>query len=317
MIDINETILQNFLQIGRQNNEKGWILVFPGGVGDSYIALSLLEAFIEHHKITDRINLIMPSKQASLRNLFVGPYNTLAIPSVERLWTHCQMFSPVPMFHRDVPFPVHPAFIADGRSVHLMGKKEFTFADVLRHILRIPFDSAVQKPACTPEIYNLAEQFAKANGIIKGGAVILFPSARTIKSCPPIFWSELVVNLKSIGLKVFCNIVPSAGEELVEGAIPLEFPLEWSIPLCEHAGFTISTLTGTAVVNSSADAKKIIVAKVDHKYLSSLDNPANINRDQHIWTMRKIGIPFDGSELFFHDDDDFLEAAKLTASLLC
>jgi hypothetical protein len=131
-----------------------------------------------------------------------------------------------------------------------------------------------------------------------------------------VFWNALVSRLKSIGLDVFSNFVPGTGEELLDGAIPLDFPLELSIPLCEYAGFTISTLTGTAVVNSSANARKIIVAKIEERKLSSLINEVAPNRDQHIWTMGKIGVPFDGSELFFHDDDDFAQAANLVASKL-
>jgi lipid-A-disaccharide synthase len=46
-----------------------------------------------------------------------------------------------------------------------MDKQGFSFADVLRHILRIPFDSPLQPPVCSGELYDKAEQFAKANGI--------------------------------------------------------------------------------------------------------------------------------------------------------
>lgn len=316
MIQINENQMQQFLQLGRQNDKEGWVLLFPGGVGDSYITLGLLAAFRNAHKITNNINLIMPGRQASLALLFPGPYNTRAVHGHERLWMHCQLFSPAPMFHPDVPFPVHPAFVADGRGVHLMDKQGFSFADVLRHILRIPFDSPLQSPVCSGELYDKAEQFAKANGITKGGSAIIFPSARTIKSCPLVFWNGLVNRLKLMGINVFSNYVPGTGEELLEGSTPLDFPLELSIPLCEYAGFTISTLTGTAVVNSSANARKIIVAKIEERKLSSLINEVAPNRDQHIWTMGKIGVPFDGSELFFHDDDDFAQAANLVASKL-
>jgi hypothetical protein len=316
MIQINETQLQNFLHMGRQHDKEGWVLLFPGGVGDSYIALGLLEAFRLTHSENNKINLIMPERQGSLSKIFPGSYKIFGVPGYERLWSHCQLISPPPMFHPDVPFAVHPAFIADGRAIHLMAKKGFTFADVLRHILRIPFDTSLRAPFCSNELYYKAEHFAKASGINKGESVILFPSARTLKSCSREFWIAIIRKLKLSGLNVFLNYVPGTGEELFEDVKPIDFPLELSIPLCEYAGFTISTITGTAVVNSSARARKIIIAKVDDRKLSSLINEENPNRDQYIWTMEKIGVPFDGSELFFHDEDDFEQAANLVISVL-
>jgi hypothetical protein len=315
MIDINETLLRSFLQMGRQSEKDGWVFIFPAGVGDSYIVLALLEAFIEHHKISNKINLVIPNRQVSLTLLFPGPYNICSVSGFERLWTHCQMFSPVPMFHPDVPFPVHPAFIADGRAVHLMAKRDFTLVDVYRYILRIPFDTKLKLPSLSEETLYKSEKFAIANGITKGNSIILFPNARTLKSCPSNFWRALVDRLKSHGLKVFSNFVPGSGEEHLEGAMPLDFPLELSIPLCEYAGFTISTLTGTALVNSSAKANKIIISNVDDKSLSSLNNAPNIY-EQYNWTMSKQGLPYDGSELFFHEGDDFERAAALVASLI-
>jgi hypothetical protein len=221
------------------------------------------------------------------------------------------------MFHRDVPFIVHPSFVGDGRSIHLMEKRDFTFVDVIKYILRIPFESDLKIPIIKEETYLNAEKFAKENGVVKGESIIIFPSARTIKSLPKNFWDQLVISLQKIGLKVFSNLVPGTEESLPQGAIALDFPIDWVNPLCEYAGFTISTLTGTAVVSSAAKARKIIVAKVDQKRLSSLNyNESVIDHSLHIWTMGKIGVPFDGTEVFFHEDDDFGQAGNLVASLL-
>jgi hypothetical protein len=146
----------------------------------------------------------------------------------------------------------------------------------------------------------LFRSFAENNGVIKGESVILFPSARTIKSLPKIFWEELVKCLQKSGLKVFSNLVPNSGEDTLQGATSLNFPIDWVIPLCEYAGFTVSTLTGTAVVSSAAKTRKIIVARVDQKILSSLNNNDEaVDRSAHIWTMKKIAVGFSGVEVFF------------------
>lgn len=318
MLEINEKQQEGFIKIGRTSgNANGWVLVFPGGIGDSYIALSLLNSFITHHEVNDRVNLVLSENQASLSYLFPGNWHICSIAGAERLWGHAQVFSPAQMFHRDVPFIVHPSFVADGRSVHLMEKRDFTFVDVFKYILRIPFESVARTPEISEEIYVKAEKFAEEKGIVKGESVIIFPSARTIKSLPKIFWEELVKHLQKSGLNVFSNLVPNSGEDILQGATVLNFPIDWVIPLCEYAGFTVSTLTGTAVVSSAAKAKKIIVARVDQKILSSLNtNDTPIDRSAHIWTMEKIGVPFNGAEVFFHDEDDFGQAANLVSSLL-
>jgi len=317
MLNINYNDLRAIKAHFKQSGNESWILLFPGGAGDTYLVSTLLSAFFSTHNVFGRpLNLVLSHRQSFIPRMFSFPHQMLSITNEERIWVQCRLWSPPPFFDPDHPYPLHPSFIGDGDNIRLMEHPNFTVLDVFRFVLKIPFESSAELPIISNMCKEEAELFANKMGILRGESAILFPSSRTIPSPKFEFWIQLANKLSSSGLKVFCNRLP--GETCIPGTFPIDFPLNIAIPLCNYAGFTVSTLTGTAQITSTSSASKaIVILHEDKSTLIQNQNGLVTTNDNRIWTMKKIGLPFSGTEFFVSNTDNFfIEASRIVSSLL-
>lgn len=137
--------------------------------------------------------------------------------------------------------------------------KGFSFMDTVRtFIYGLPADAERTVPLFSALDTGLVSR-CEALGMKRGRTVILAPYAYSLQSLPVHFWQELADRLKAAGYVVCINVDSGKEACMLDGVIPVSFPLMQCVAVMEFSGFFIGIRSGFVDVTSGADCKKIIL----------------------------------------------------------
>jgi hypothetical protein len=123
-----------------------------------------------------------------------------------------------------------------------------SFTDLMRHVLRLPWESQMERPTIPPEWEAEAFQFAQNHGIRSNESVLLFPAnSSPLPQIPDIFWETVAKRMREHGLSVFTNMKGGNVRPKtmpIADTTPVEVPIHLALPLVRLAGRTICSPNG-------------------------------------------------------------------------
>ena len=221
-------------------------LFMTGGMGDQYFVAALLSAF-KRHNPSRRLVAFSDSK-AKWETLFPdGADLFLHLPSDD-----IHSFLGLSRFFPDHPYI--PWFPWMGPMSSLISPRQGS-----RFMLGLPEGVQGAKPVPPPDVVRRSEELFHRLGGIPGRSVLVAPISNSNPGASDGWWTQLVAALRAAGFVVFQNVAnmlnPTLGT-LLEGAIPVEMPLEQAIPFCELAGHFIGVRSGLCDLLGTARLKK-------------------------------------------------------------
>lgn len=251
---LRATEYHNILAALRHAEQRSWILMNPGAIGETTMTCALASAFAKRHG--HPITIVVPPDHLPIVQMY--PNRFLRIVALERSTMTNITYSYLDSlrFELDVPICVHQYELGDCRIDDIQyllkypGRGGLTCTDIYRHILRLPWDASLERPQIPDQCVAEAQQFAANAGIVPGRSVILFPAANSnvqYAQLSDAMWKAAVDRLKENGYTVFCNMKGGNHRPAtmpIAGTIPLEVPLHLALPLVTIAGRTITSSTG-------------------------------------------------------------------------
>jgi hypothetical protein len=243
---------KHILEALRDPQRRSWIMLNPTSIGDTAAVCAFARAFVKQHG--HAITMVVPPDHLPVTQMF--PNRFLRVLTVERhIMLHLMHNYLEPnRFELDVPFCAHPYDLGDCRGDRLLylwktpGRGGLSQTDLLRYLLRLPWDARLERPQLLPQWIAEAKELARQVGLEHGNSVTLFPAnSSPIAQFPDVVWSTLVARLNERGYKVFCNMKGGNFRPKtmpIAGSIPIEIPMHLSLPLVSLAGRTISGPNG-------------------------------------------------------------------------
>jgi hypothetical protein len=236
----------------RHPQQRSWIMLNPTSIGDTATVCALAGAFLKQHG--HAITMVVPPDHLPIALMY--PHRLIRIVPMDRpsMLSFINNYMDVSKFELDIPFCAHPYDHGDGRLDQIgyllkyPGRGGLTFTDTIRYLLRLPWNSELERPTIPAEWTEEAQRFAAEVGMIPGKSVTLFPaSSSPVPQFPDMFWATLVDRLNARGYKVFCNMKGGNVRPAtmpIPGTIPIEVPVHLALPLVKIAGRTISSANG-------------------------------------------------------------------------
>lgn len=245
-----------------QRNKPDKIFVCPVGfLGDAYIGMSFLHAYINRCKTENYLLVVLNKPCFKIATLFGFEENTVLISD--------------DMMESFVQFAVFTE-MANGKILILNHRRPYTcrigeignykgitFVDHFRYTI-FGLDEGT-KPEIPMGIIDqekraeYVDRFFMDNGLQKGKTALLFPYAKTAASLPLKFWEDTVAELRSKGYSVCINSNEPSEESPVEGCRAAFIDILHIIDVVEAAGLVIGLRSGLCDVISSARAEKVII----------------------------------------------------------
>jgi hypothetical protein len=243
---------KNLLEKLRDPQRRSWIMLNPTSIGDTAIACSLAAAFVRHHG--HGITMVVPPDHAPITRMF--PDRFLRVLTMDRpaMMYLLNNFVDPNRLELDLPFCAHSYDHGDCRNDQLMylykfpGRGGLSMTDMLRYLLRLPWDARLDRPELPAEWIAEAHALAASVGMERGRSVTLFPAnSSPIAQFPDALWANVVQQLNERGYKVFCNMRGGNFRPQtmpIAGSIPIDVPVHLALPLVSFAGRTISGPNG-------------------------------------------------------------------------
>lgn len=292
----------------RLPERRSWILMVPNGVGETAIVCGFAKGFVEQHG--HGITLVTRDMFVPLAAMYLGRFNTVMTAPFE-LMRDFSNFGIIPPNHFDVDFPFNTwaAQYGDGRYYkinelyvqHGHARGGLSLTDLFRHILRLNWNTPIERPVIQEETKIKAAEIANRHGIIRGKSVILFPGNGSTTPAPYLFW-EAISELfrKKRGFKIFANcrgagILPNQMPKL--DSDQLDLPVDLALAVSELAGHIVIGGNGFALLallaNIQCKVNIILPKSVIH------NNPGEGEREVSIMhSSTRFNIP----ELFSQDN---------------
>jgi hypothetical protein len=244
--------LTRFLEQVRDPQRRSWIIMNPTSIGDTAAVCSLAREFVKKHGYA--VTMVVPPDHLPITQMF--PNRFLRVLTAERqiMLYVINNFIDTNRFEVDFPFCAHPYDLGDCRGDELFylfkypGRGGISFTDLMRYLLRLPWESQMERPTISPDWDAEALRLAQSVGMPVGKSVLLFPAnSSPLPTIPDIFWETLAARLTANGYKVFCNMkggVVKPKTMPIAGTTPVEVPIHLALPLVRLAGRTISTPNG-------------------------------------------------------------------------
>jgi len=241
-----------FLEQVRHPQLRSWIIMNPTSIGDTAIVCALAREFVKHHG--HGVTMIVPPDHLPITNMF--PDRFVRVLSAERplMMSVINNFIDANRFELDIPFCGHPYDHGDCRGDELFylykfpGRGGISMTDLFRHLLRLPWESQLDRPTISPEWDVEALRLAESLGMPIGKSVLLFPAnSSPHPQFPDVFWETLAARLTSIGYRVFTNMKGGNFRPKtmpIAGTTPVEVPIHLALSLVRLAGRTICSAHG-------------------------------------------------------------------------
>ncbi|PLZ01911.1 hypothetical protein CY652_12800 [Burkholderia sp. WAC0059] len=226
----------------------------PGAIGETTTVCALASAFARKHG--HPVTIIVPPDHQPVVQMYPNRFLRIVTMPRESMINITYSYLDPLRFELDIPICAHQYELGDGRIDDMQyllkypGRGGLTCTDIFRHLLRLPWNTALERPTVPEQFVAEARQFAAKAGIVPDQSVILFPAANSntrYSQLPDTMWKTVVARLKELGYTVFCNMKGGNHRPAtmpVEGAIPIEVPMHLALPLVTIAGRTITSSTG-------------------------------------------------------------------------
>ena len=249
---ILENEYKHLLEQLRDPNRRSWIFLNAASIGDTALVCAIAQAFVKQHG--HAITIVVPPDHIALTQMY--PNRFLKVHTAERSLVNMianKYLDPL-RFEIDVPIYPHPYVQGDCRLHDLLnlhkypGRGGMSHTDMLRHLLRLPWEAQYERPNAPTQWDVEAEQIAQQIGMPKGESVILFPANNSKHpQFPDVFWETVVARLTQRGLKVFCNMRGGTyrpNTMPIVGTTPIDVQMHQALSLVNYAGRTVSSATG-------------------------------------------------------------------------
>lgn len=117
-----------------------------------------------------------------------------------------------------------------------------------------------------PEVPMNWEKYHNIAHIHQGEAVIISPYAKSVPTMDEEFWSQIIVEIKSMGKQLFTNV--AGNEKPLPGTEPIRVQLNEKKSLLEKAGTFIGVRSGLCDIIKSVNCKKIALYP-DYYYMGT------------------------------------------------
>jgi len=233
--------------------DRTWGLVCPYGIGDTYLVCALARGLL-HRRGGDKVVLLTRAWHQEMAALFPDDITRSVLLQEAHLRTFQALRYRRPLQPGE-PVVAHPWSHATQPGIPDHLAPRLSLLDRYRHLFQLPQDTPLTRPHIPQAAYDSARTRMHAVGLPEGRTVLLAPEAVSLDMLPHAFWQHLVRTLRKAGWAVAMNR-PGRGPAMVlEGVVPLSFPLQEAIPLAELAGWVISSRSGLCDLLSSADCR--------------------------------------------------------------
>jgi hypothetical protein len=224
----------------------------PASIGDTVTVCALAREFVKRHG--HAVTMVVPPDHIAVTHMY--PNRFLRVLTAERalMMDIGNNFIDANRFELDMPFFGHPYDHGDCRGDELFylfkypGRGGISLTDLYRYMLRLPWDSPLDRPAISQEWDAEARQLADDIGMPAGKSVVLFPAnSSPHPQFPDVFWETVAGRLTANGYKVFTNMKGGnyrPNTMPICGTIPVEVPIHLALSLVQLAGRTICSAHG-------------------------------------------------------------------------
>jgi hypothetical protein len=244
--------LARFLEQVRDPQRRSWIIMNPTSIGDTATVCSLAHEFVKKHG--HGITMLVPPDHLPITQMFPGRFLRVLTADRPTMLYIVNNFVDANRFELDVPFCGHPYDHGDCRGDELFylhkypGRGGISFTDLMRFLLRLPWDSQLERPTILPEWEAEAQSLADSIGMPIGKSVLLFPAnSSQLPQYPDVFWETLAARLNGNGYTVFTNMKGGTFKPKtmpIVGTTAIEVPIHLALPLVRLAGRTICSANG-------------------------------------------------------------------------
>lgn len=259
------------------------------GMGDIFLLHEYLQYFLREHKIKKYVVAVQGKAAKQVVQLFGIKQVEVLSEQEKNALVSFKMFtmesvSGLIILHHDPPM-MHIRI-----GSRLQGMHRTTTKDMLLCACLGLKDSGIEQSAHPAFETNRTyiQQLFKKNHLIPHRTVILSPYVHSCQQTFPMqTWVRLAVTLKELGFSVCTNC--AGKEELpVKGTKALCFPLKYSVPVLEMAGYFIGMRSGFCDVAGMAKCKKYIIYRGE--------NMCGNNKESNYFSLNNIGLSKDAKE---------------------
>jgi hypothetical protein len=264
------TLLHRLCDPFREPGRRRWFLVQPYSRGDTFLTCALIEGFRKvHGAVSDDVVLIIKESHAPIAEMFAGSIPRLAtLPDgqLDHLAQNLRRLGCRGELVTDQAVIVHPMHLGDARLDALTVLPGFSQKSMYQHLLGLPLQTPMSVPVI-PDAWRVeAAALAESLQMPAGRSVILMPDANSYPMVEDAFWAELADRLTRAGWSVYTNIFGTNGGKPrapFPGTRPISPSMRALMPLAEHAGWVISTLTGgmNILISARTACRKTVVAR--------------------------------------------------------
>lgn len=242
-------------------NLPTWIIVTPWGIGETILFFSLAHAFLQTHG--HAISVLIPQAYYPIAKMYEHRLYKIVLADHGALRSMAQSgFISQDRFELNVP--ISACYINLGlkfsQGIQYLsrypGRGGISDPDLLRFMLRLPWNARMERPVIPMEWQDEARKLAFQLDLTDKKTVVLFPASTTNEALPVVFWNTLVARLKSNGYKVYTNMTNGNAKNLpavmpLDGTIPVDLPLHIGLSFISFAGRVIIGANGMQVLIST------------------------------------------------------------------
>lgn len=225
-----------------------WYFIFDHGIGDTYIACSLLPYLIEQG---DKVSVFIKSKnQHFIPGLFSDKIQVLSELNIEE-----DLSNEFALPGKGHPLHLHPYTMFSSHLVKLLGYRSISLTDTYKLLLGLDMHVRPKKPVFTASAKQEAKDLFQHYELLESKTVIICPRANSVVELSDSVWRDLADVIVAIGLKpVFMNSnIGNANYQCVE------FPLSCAVEFCNLAGYVVSLRSGFCDLIATSTSRRVII----------------------------------------------------------
>lgn len=266
-----DLMLENTIRIP---GKPAWIILCGYAIGETALFCSLADAFVKEHG--HGIILLITPKHAMVAKMYAHRFlKIMTIP--EDLMRAMLRSNYIPQDRFELNMPLSGCWIdrgfrySDGIKYigRYPGRGGISESDMMRFVLRLPWNAKLEAPRILPEWEDAAWQLARQKGLRLGKSVLLCPICNSNPRFPDVFWSTLARHLLDAGYVVFTNMgglnnFNAPPTMPIAGTIPVELPINLVIPFANFAGRMISGGNGMCLLTFLSAPETFKMVQLQH-----------------------------------------------------
>jgi hypothetical protein len=264
-----DTVLDNSVRI---QGQPAWIIVCGYHIGEIAEFCALAGEFVKAHG--HGIILVVRGIHMHVAQMYM--HNFLKVVAVtDQMMTAMLYTGYIPPERFELDQPLSSCWIDRGFRQHdglrylgrYAGRGGISETDLMRLVMRLPWNARIEAPTIAPEWEDEAWQLAKQVGLRVGRSVLLCPINNTAKKLPDIFWIAVAARLNANGYTVFTNtggLTATNGLATmpITGTTAVDLPIHLGIPFAHFAGRVITGGNGMATLMMLAGLRTFKMTQV-------------------------------------------------------